>query len=372
MDNLIQQARASGVDVREDEKTINKAHILAWLRPGPVIRAWKDAACDGGIYCGDKILPADFAGRYFNVDSNDKSFVPFSIITMHKNTYNSFQGHCTVRFEAEVPLDQQSFSQVFFVYCAGDVDVAVVPSIYLSFFGATTWSEEHVCQTGTFLASPPTLNRFKVPFDSLAATANKIRACAMDRIRIFTFNHSNVAISNWNIWTSLPGSILSSTGTEASGLQFVYDALRRQAHNISVDLLEYEPIIEGFTLQLQSRASGIVQHKFDQFRVEGDKLKHTNCFLDPKALPTVVSHLKYSRFLFTQTTGQQPNIAYLIPAQFIPLLWLRSGASTVSISLRTVRAFRMELDNTAVWTKRFYDIACEYMLGQANRKRGDE
>lgn len=372
MDLVIEQARLNGIDVKEDETAINKSRILAWLRPGPVTPAWKDATCDGGIYCGDKILPADFAGRYFSIDSNDKSFVPFSIITLHSQTYNDYQGRCTARFEMEVPLAQQKRSQVFFIYCTADQDVAVVPGIYLNFPHGANWSEEYLWQAATPVVSPPSLERFKVPFDRLAATANRIRACGIDQNRIFAFEHSNVAIPNWIVSTTLPGSILSSTGTEASGLRFLYEALEKQIHNISVDLLDYEPIIEGFILQVQSRGNGTVQHKFNQFKEEGDTLEHSNCFLDPKATRKAVSHLKYSRFLFTRTTGQQPNIAYFIPAQVIPKGWLRSRTSTLKIPLQNVRAFRMELDDAGAWTKRFYEIACEFLLGQANRKRGDE
>ena len=372
MDEVYQQAIAQGHDVTEEAKIINRTRILARLRPAPVVQAWPDAACDGAIYCGNLILSPDFAGRYVNIDKNDASFIPFTVANMHSMTMANAQSRLIARFAMEIPEEKQQHARFFFIHCSKDQHhVLIVPKAVLAFNQGAKWSEEDLWEMGVPATSPPGLSKWRVPIDQLALAVNRIRLYVVNRHYSGDVADQDRGMPHWEDLLAPPDSILASpTSPEAAGFTFLYQALVRSGLNISIDFLHYVPIVQGWKMQVQSRATCTIQHKLDQFIEEEETLKHENCFLDDKVIDIPLSHLKYSQFLFTQTTNQQPNNAYFIPRQVIPQSWM-GGSKTLKVPLATVRAFRMELDDGGKWTRRFYEIVCEYLLGQSNRRRGD-
>ncbi|KAL8964879.1 MAG: hypothetical protein Q9183_004162 [Haloplaca sp. 2 TL-2023] len=372
MDEAYQLAIAHGYDVKKEARIINRTRFLSWLRPAPVVQGWPDAACDGAIYCGNLVLAADYAGRYVNIDKNDASFIPFATASMQSMTMANAQSRLIARFEMEIPEDQQRHAQFFLIICSRDpYHALIVPKVLLAFNQGTKWVHEELWQMGVLVTSPPGLSRWRVRMDQLALAINRIRLYVVNRHYSGDVAEQDACMPHWEDVLTVPDSILASPNSpEAAGLTFLYQALVRSGLDISIDFLHYVPIVQGWKLQIQSRATCTIQHKFDKFIEEEETLKHENCFLDPAMVTRPVSHLKYSEFLLTQTTNQQPNIAYFIPSQIIPQSWM-GGSQTLKVPLATVRAFRMELDDEDRWTRRFYDIVCEYLLGQSNRRRGD-
>ncbi|KAL8864141.1 MAG: hypothetical protein Q9174_007452 [Haloplaca sp. 1 TL-2023] len=271
----------------------------------------------------------------------------------------------------EIPVEKQQHAQIFLIHCSKDPNHAlVVPKSALAFHGSK-WSEETLWQMGFPATSPPRLSQWRVPLDQLAQAVSRIRLDVVSRDHSGDVADQGENMTHWKDLLSLPDSILASPNSpEAAGFTFLYQALVRSGLNISIDFLDYAPIVQGWQMKIQSRAACKIQHKLDKFTEENGRLIHQNCFLHDTLTENPLSHLKYSRLLFTQTTNQQPNIAYFIPSQIIPKGWM-GASTTLRVPLATVRAFRLELDNEGNWARRFYDIACEYLLGQSNRKRGD-
>ena len=67
------ETEALGFLTTVEEIHCHKARIFSLLATRPVIRAWKDAICDGAVYLGQVHLPKSYADRYFGVSSNDIS-----------------------------------------------------------------------------------------------------------------------------------------------------------------------------------------------------------------------------------------------------------------------------------------------------------
>lgn len=67
------ETEARGFLTTVEEIHCHKARIFSLLATRPVIRAWKDAICDGTVYLGQVHLPKSYADRYFGVSVKDIS-----------------------------------------------------------------------------------------------------------------------------------------------------------------------------------------------------------------------------------------------------------------------------------------------------------
>ena len=342
-----------------------KDDIFLEIKHSNAIRAWKDALCDGAIYCGNQTLPSSYMGRYFSIARDDASYIVFSIVTITKITDGSRSSEFPDGyFEMHLDLAKRRASDFLLVTLVGDSRVALVPSCW-SWLGEEQETLRYPFKENIFQCYfPEKLTLFMLNLVDLGELIDQIRASALDANIKPKIPGSEVVIRGWDIKGKEPTPVLTDDACEADGVRRLHTAFEKSNHAIQLDFDDYERPPGQFKLTIErDNERKVRSHRaILGFNVSGWHEHDGRVSLEPKpgGDPTL-SHLERIHYLFLQGTNDHQGTALFLPRKVLPADCYRADASKYSMELEVAPRFRFTMDNEGSWVERVWAICCAYL-----------
>ena len=367
MEETSTRSEVHGTLSTAEEIYCHKARIFSLLAKAPVVRAWKDAVCDGAVYLGKASLPESYADRYFQAFKYvDIRFVTFSIVTAFKETGLDAQGQVIERSQCHISVAQREASEFLIVTFSNDHDtIAVLPR-------RAYWSIEGNGGTGNDDALPD-----EIPASTLSDYSYSIRflLAYIEDIKRMTVNPMDPTTTPFQI--SLDGRIPRAEYPSAirprhsaqqdkecqkeGALSAIHSQFLKMMLPMEIDFLHYQPLLRDFRIIIPScekfpdGLEAVIHHDFGR--------------LDTPESENDSYHLRYADYLLTHGIVLDPDYAYFIPRRLIPEDWFEApnpgeAMPTELLDNVEVKDFVFAMDEEGTWVKNMWEIICEYPPGE--------
>ena len=346
-----------------EEIHCHKARIFSLLAKAPVVRAWKDAVCDGAVYLGKDTLPSSYADRYFQVfKDQDIRFVTFSIVTAFKETVLDAQGQVIERSQCHVSVAQREASEFLIVTFSNDYDqIAVLPrSAYWLIEGNGNTGNE---DTSSDMVSASTLSDSGYSIRFLLAYIEDIKRIAVNPMHPTT-TPFQISLSARIPRADYPKAIGPEERREVlkeSALRAIHSQFPKMMLPMTLDFLHYQPLLQDFRIIIPSGEifpdgiEAVINHSYGPLDTPPDESK--SC------------HLRYADYLLTHGIVRDPDFAYFIPCRLIPEDWFLTGNPEVDLPKELLdyhqsQDFVFEMDHEGTWVENIWRIICTYPPGE--------
>ena len=370
------EAEAYASLTREEEIYCHKARVFNLLANRPVVRAWKDAICDGALYLGNGPFEKSYADRYFQTGSEDISYVTFSIITAFEEIVCDSEGQEIERSQCHVSPAQREASEFLIVTFSNDHNtVALLPHrLY--------WQIQGHESTGLKEAFPDvipasTTADYSFPITLLLANIDEVK-----RITKFpmhpTTTTSQIGLDGLIPTAVIPDAIMprvsrtqmadsdesdssihAAEDQEEEALRMMHGQIPKWVPVMKIDFLDYQPMLQDFKIVISS------------------------CNKFPDGLEAVISHyagrstpaknsensryLRYADYYLTHGITD-PDIALFVPRRLVSESYFEEshGSKTMPMELsdcgRPVdkKKFMFEMDFAGRWAKEVWRIIGDY------------
>ena len=264
------EAEAYASLTREEEIHCHKARIFNLLKNRPVVRAWKDAICDGALYLGNGPFERSYADRYFETSTEDISYVTFSIVTAFEEVVCDSEGQEIKRSQCHVMPAQREASEFLIVTFSKDHNtVALLPHrIYWQ-----NWSLES--STGLEYAVPDVIPASITAEYSFSITLLLANIDEVKRITKFpmlpTTTTSQIGLDGVIPTAGIPHAIMPRASRtqmvdsedsdssvhgdedkEEEALRSMHAQIPKQVPVMKVDFLDYQPLLRDFKIVISS------------------------------------------------------------------------------------------------------------------------
>ena len=357
-------SEAHGTLSTVEEIHCHKARIFSLLAKAPVVRAWKDAVCDGAVYLGKATLPDSYADRYFQVFKNqDIQFVAFSIVTAFKETGLDAQGQVIERSQCHISLAQREASEFLIVTFSNDHDtIAVLPrSAYWVLEGNGNTGNTSNDDTDSDVVSASTLSDYSYSIRFLLAYIEDIKRITVNPM------HPTTTPFQISLDGRIPKADYPKIGPEERGewlkesaLRAIHSHFAKMTHPMKIDFLHYQPLLRDFRIIIPSG---------ERF-VDGLEavINHTYGRCDTPANENDRHHLRYADYLLTHGIISGPDYAYFVPCRLIPEDWFLTGDPQVAMPTELlnnigIRRFLFEMDGEGTWVRDIWNIICVFPPG---------
>ena len=346
----------------EEEIYCHKARIFSVLTKAPVVRAWKNAICDGAVYLGKGRFPTSYADRYFKISSDDISYVTFSIVTAFKEIGVDAEGQEIERSQCHISLAQRELSEFLIVTFSDDHDrIALLPN--REYYYESSRSDMILPEE----ISASTLSTYSFSIDCLLASIEEVRRITVNPMHPTT-TPFQIGLDGIIPKSSVPIHIMPGPSEaeelhEEKTLRTVHKILQFWPSNMKLDFLEYQPLLRDF------------------------KIVICKCESFPDGLEAVISynsgpsknsddsgnndHLEYADYLFTHGITFTPDCAFFIPRRLIGEAWFTTPRPKESMptelrdSGRRVsnKDFMFQMDDAGRWILDVWKIINKYPPG---------
>ena len=360
-------SEAHGTLSTAEEIHCHKARIFSLLAKAPVVRAWKDAVCDGAVYLGKASLPESYADRYFQAfEYLDIRFVTFSIVTVFKETGLDAQGQVIEGSQCHIPVAQREASEFLIVTFSNDHDtIAVLPR-------SAYWPIEGNGGTSNDDALPDEISASTL---SDYSYSTRFLLAYIEDIKRMTVNPMNPTTTPFQI--SLDGRIpradypsairprqLAGQRKESQkegALRAIHSQFSKMMLPMEIDFLHYQPLLRDFRIIVRScerfpdGLEAVINHNFGRLDVpESDNDSY---------------HLRYADYLLTHGIILDPDYAYFVPRRLIPEDWFEApnpGEAMPKELLDNIdiKGFVFEMDKEGTWVWNMWEIICKYPPGE--------
>ena len=351
-------SEAQGALSTVEEIHCHKARIFSLLTKAPVVRAWKDAVCDGAVHLGKAALPESYADRYFRVfKNNDIRFVTFSIVTAFKETGLDAQGQLFELSQCHISMAQREASEFLIVTFSNDYDtIAVLPR-------SAYWAIGGHGNTGTDdVVSASTLTDYRYSIRFLLAYIEDIRRMTVNPM------HPTTTPFQISLDGRIPRADYPKIGPEERGewlkesaLRAIHSHFAEMTHPMEIDFLHYQPLLRDFRIIIPSG---------ERF-VNGLEavINHTYGRCDTPANENDSHHLKYADYLLTHGIVSGPDYAYFVPCRLIPEDWFLTGNPQVAMPTELlnnigIKRFLFEMGQEGTWVRDIWNIICVFPPGE--------
>lgn len=350
----------------EEEIHCHKARIFSLLTKAPaIVRAWKNAICDGAVYLGKGPLPASYADRYFAMSPKDISYVTFSIVTVFEETALGAEGQEIEGFQCHISPAQREASEFLIVTFSNDHDrIALLPRrLY--------YPEEGPFSTPNDGALPDeisasTLFEYTYSIKFLLAYIEEIRRITVRPMHPTT-TPFQIGLDGRIPRAGFPMAIKPQESEEQSRESKKEIALRTihkmlpQSHPMKVDFLDYQPLLRDFKIVISS---------CETFpRGLEAVISHTVGRSDTSEKAEDSHHLRYADYLLTHGITRVRDYAFFVPRRLIPENWFVAPhpAEAMPAELHdsvSIKDFIFAMDDTGTWVQQIWRIISAYPPGE--------
>ena len=341
-----------------EEIHCHKARIFSLLAKAPVVRAWKDAVCDGAVYLGKASLPQSYADRYFQVFKNqDIRFVTFSIVTAFKETGFDAQGQVIERTQCHISLAQCEASEFLIVTFSDDHNtIAVLPRrAYWPITGNDDALGDEI--------SASTLSDYSYSIGLLLAYINDIKRITVEPMYPTT-TPFQISLDGEIPRADYPVAIGPQQRREwlkESALRAIHSQFPKMTIPMNIDFLHYQPLLRDFRIIIPSGEpfpdgiEAVINHNYGRLDVPGDENDS--------------HHLRYADYLLTHGIMRDPDYAYFVPRRLIFDDWFLAPnpAESMPTELRDnvdIKDLVFLMDQEGDWVRNIWSIICKYPPGE--------
>ena len=346
-----------------EEIHCHKARIFSLLAKAPVVRAWKNAICDGAVYLGKAFLPESYADRYFQVfKDQDIRFVTFSVVTAFKETGLDAKGEKIERSQCHVSLAQREASEFLIVTFFNDYDtIAMLPrNAYWPIEG-----NENTGNDNAHLDEVPgsTLSEYSYSISLLLAYIEDIKRITVNPMHPTT-TPFQISLNGRIPRADYPKAIGPEGRKEwlkESALRTIHSQFAKMTHPIKIDFLHYQPLLRDFRFIIPSGerfADGLEA-----------VINYTYGPLDSPPDENNSYHVTYADYILTHGIVRDPDCAYFVPCRLIPEDWFLTGNPEVDmpkelLDYHKMKEFVFDMDHEGKWVQDIWSIICRYPPGE--------
>ena len=353
----------------EEQIHCHKARIFSVLTRAPVIRAWRNAICDGAVYLGQGPFPKSYADRYFQVSNKDIRYVTFSIVTAFHESALDAEGNVIESSQCHMTPAQRELSEFLIVTFSNKHDtVSLLPHrFYWPVQGYESTSKEGVSPDDISASS---LDAYSFSINCLLANIDEIRRITMSPMHPTT-TPFQFGLDGIIPHADFPKAILPQPSGQEVEERRIEEALRiihRKIHlkcpSMKVDFLDYQPLLLDFKLVISRNVrfpAGLeAMVSFSYGYVNNPDDNHRE-------------RLRYADYIFSHGTTLNPNMAFFVPRRLIHEEWfIQPYPEELFPGLihedkgRRVRkeTFLFKMDDAGNWVQVVWDIINEYPLGE--------
>ena len=365
MDATSTGSKAHGTLTTEEKIHCHKARIFSLLTKAPVVRAWKDAICDGAVYLGKGPLPMSYADRYFRISSEDISYVTFSIVTVFKETEIDAEGQDIERSQCHISPAQRDASEFLIVTFSNDHDrIALLPRrLYYSEKGPYSAPND-----GDLPDEIPasTLSEYSYSINFLLAYIEEIKRITVSPMHPTT-TPFQIGLDGRIPRAGFPMAITPQGSGQTLRESLKEKALRTihkkipQSHPTKVDFLDYQPLLRDFKIIFSScerfpnGLEAVISHSAGRpDTLENDDDSH---------------HLSHADYLLTHGITVMPDYAYFIPRKLVRDEWFVAPGPDKAWPAELhdfvdSRDFIFEMDVAGRWVQHVWRIISKYPPGE--------
>ena len=356
----------------EEEIYCHKARIFSVLTKGPVVRAWKDAVCDGAVFLGslESAPRMSYADRYFVMGRNDISFVTFSIVTAFKEDGSSADSEEVEQCQCHISQAQREASEFLIVTFSDDRDrVALIPH-------REYWPVEGEENAGKEEAFPDeitasTILKYSFPISLLSVNIEELRRKAIAPMQPST-TPIQIGLDGRIPKAGTPDAImpqvsaqwmeesnlstLTPSQQEEAALRIIHDRILNSNLAMRVDFLAYQPMLRDFRILISE------DKKFPN-GLEA-VINHIVCAF---TLPIDGSSLQMGDgdYLFMHTVEVEENVALFVPRKFIAIDQCTGWGDLSQLFYdlnhkHKDELFRFYMDKAGRWVERVWKTICKY------------
>lgn len=369
----------------EEEIHCHKARIFSVLTKVPVVRAWKDAVCDGAVYLGNlhSTFRMSYADRYFVMSREDISYVTFSIVTAFKESGPNADRQGIEQSQCHISQAQREASEFLIVTFSDDRDrVALVPH-------REYWPVEGEENTGKEEAFPDEitasiLSKYSFPIFLLSVNIEELRRKAIAPMHPST-TPIQIGLDGRIPKAGTPDAIMPQASAqqieesdqsiptpsqqEEAGLRIIHDKIPKSIPAMRVDFLAYQPMLRDFRILISEDKNSedkkfpnglevVINHKVCDFT-----FPKTGSSLDKCSKFTF--QMGYADYLFIHTLEDEKDIALFVPRKFIAIDQSTS-MSDLSQMLHDLgqkhkhESFGFKMDKAGRWVQNVWKTICEH------------
>lgn len=346
----------------QEEIQCHKARIFSVLTKAPVVRAWKNATCDGAVYLGKGSFPMSYADRYFQMSRGDISYVTFSIVTVFKETELDAEGQEIERSQCYISPAQGEASEFLIVTFSEDHDrVALLPRrLY--------WPVEADESTGNDEALPDeisasTLSAYSYSINMLLANIDEIRRMAINPMQPTT-TPFQIGLDGIIPRAGLPKAIMPQASEQRSresrkekALRTIHKKMPIWIPSMKVDFLDHQPLLRDFKIvvcsceRFPNGLEAVISHSVGR--------------LDTPENKDDSHHLRYADYLFTHGITTNPDCGYFVPRRLVREEWFiaTNPHEFMPAELHDNvdnKEFIFEMDDAGKWFREFWRIISKY------------
>ena len=232
-------------DILTDEEKMecHKARIFSVLIKAPVVRAWRNAICDGAVFLTNDSFPNSYADRYFQTSRYDISYVAFSIVTVFKEMIVNDEGRQIPHARCPTTTPQREASEFLIVTFSDKHDrLAILPHrLY--------WPLK---EDGSDTLSASTIYDYSFPANCLLANIEEIRRMSARPM------HPTTTPFRFGLDGNIPKAdfpdAIMPPESEEHPESLIEEALRTFHRNFSfhkkmkIDFLYYQPLLGDFKI----------------------------------------------------------------------------------------------------------------------------
>ena len=369
MDATSTASEAHGTLTTAEEIHCHKARIFSLLAKAPVVRAWKDAVCDGAVYLGKASLPESYADRYFHLfKDQDFRFVTFSIVTAFEETVFDAEGQEIERSQCHIPVAQREASEFLIVTFSNDYDtIALLPrSAYWPIEGNEGTGDDDVLPNEV---SASNLSDHSYPIRLLLAYIEEIRRLTVNPMDPTTtpFQISlNGRIPRADYPKAIGPHYPKAIGLQPSAPQLIEgqkERVLRAIHKqcpmmrlpMKIDFLHYQPLLRDFRIIIPS----------GEMFPDGLEVVINHNFGNEKDSP----HLRYADYILTHGVTLDLDHGSFIPRGVITEDWFEAALPgqampTEFLDNVDITEFIFIMDSDGKWLRDVWRIICKYPPGE--------
>ena len=371
------EAEAYASLTREEEIHCHKARIFNLLKNRPVVRAWKDAICDGALYLGNGPFGRSYADRYFETSIEDISYVTFSIVTAFDEIVCDSEGQEIKRSQCHVSPAQREASEFLIVTYSNDHNlVALLPhriywlnkglesstgleysvpdlipaSITAEYSFSITLLLANIDEVKRITKFPmhPTTTTSQIGLDGLIPTAG-IPHAIMPRASRTQMVESDESDS----------SVHGDEDKEEEALRIMHKQIPKWVPVMKIDFLDYQPLLRDFKFVISSCS------KFPD-GLEA-VISHYVGLSTPSKNSGNSSYLRYADYHFSHGV-MDPDVAMFVPRRLVSESYFEEshGSKPVPMELNDCgrpidkKNFMFDMDSAGRWAKEVWRIIREY------------
>ena len=351
-----------------EEIDCHKARIFSLLAKAPVVRAWKDAVCDGAVYLDNDSLPESYADRYFHAfKDQDIRFVTFSIVTAFKETGLDAEGQEIERSQCHISVAQREASEFLIVTFSNDHDtIALLPrTAYRPIEGCGVTGNDDALPNEV---SASTLSDHSYSIKNLLAY--------IEDIKRVTVNPMHPTTTPFQI--SLKGGIPRADYPKAIGpqppqhfreylkessLRTIRLQFAKMKVPMEIDFLHYQPLLRDFRIIIPRGLTSTFPDGLEAV------ISHTVCSLDTPGDEVGSYHLRYADYLLTHGLTLDLDRAFFVPRRLILEDWFLAPRPEVAMPTELLddvdtEQFMFVMDKKGKWVRNVWRIICEHPPGE--------